>query len=480
MGKLNVRELSQTAFRTGAVVLALLVLAGCGTRIRATDLGAIGSMQPPHGSVTGGESVTITFSSLNSALFQSATIGNSPCTITARTATTITCTTSANASDYEPQSVSLSALSGTISLANAFTYEILVGQASFTDQSINRGGAASSVSLNRPFRVRSDGTRLIVADANNNRVLIWNTIPTQANVAPDLILGQPDFTSSAANNGGLSASTLFTPTFAEILNGKLVVGDRGNHRILIWNTFPTVNGQPADLALGQTLFTTGTANLGGRSATTFNSPSAVAWIGGRFYVTDENNARILVWNSFPTTQRQAADAVIGQSLFTAGACRAVAQNAICNARGIGTLDGGRFYVADGDYNRVLIWNTPPAADGDLPDLVLGQPDFTTGAVNTGGISASTFSLPVDVAYLGGKFIVTDYNNHRVLVWNSFPTANGQAADAVIGQPNFVSSAANAGGSATRDVSSGPLGGILIGDDILVYSDENHRVISRKL
>ncbi len=175
-----------------------------------------------------------------------------------------------------------------------------------------------------------------------------------------------------------------------------------------------------------------------------------------------------------------ADAVIGQTSFTGGVCRAIAQNAICNARGIGTLDGGRFYVADGEYNRVLIWNTPPTADGDLPDLVLGQPDFTTGTANTGGISANTFSLPVDVAYLGGKFIVTDYNNHRVLVWNSLPTTNGQAADAVIGQPSFTSATANAGGTATRDVSSGPLGGILIGDDILVYTDENHRVLSRKL
>ncbi|KKL28011.1 hypothetical protein LCGC14_2379410, partial [marine sediment metagenome] len=36
------------------------------------------------------------------------------------------------------------------------------------------------------------GTRLFLADRNNNRILIWNELPT-GNTAPDLVLGQEDF-----------------------------------------------------------------------------------------------------------------------------------------------------------------------------------------------------------------------------------------------------------------------------------------------
>src|SRR5258708_12185721 len=51
-----------------------------------------------------------------------------------------------------------------------------------------------------PVSVTSDGVRLYITDLGHNRVLIWNTLPTQNAQAADVALGQPNLTSSIPNN----------------------------------------------------------------------------------------------------------------------------------------------------------------------------------------------------------------------------------------------------------------------------------------
>jgi hypothetical protein len=46
-----------------------------------------------------------------------------------------------------------------------------------------------------PMGITNDGQHLLLADTCNNRVLIWNSLPT-GNVAPDIVLGQDDFYSN--------------------------------------------------------------------------------------------------------------------------------------------------------------------------------------------------------------------------------------------------------------------------------------------
>ena len=63
--------------------------------------------------------------------------------------------------------------------------------------------------MSDPVSVTSDGRRLFVADLGYNRVFIWNSIPT-SNAAPaDVALGQPNMKSAVANNGysGTAATT---------------------------------------------------------------------------------------------------------------------------------------------------------------------------------------------------------------------------------------------------------------------------------
>ena len=70
--------------------------------------------------------------------------------------------------------------------------ELVLGQTDFLTVSNNAGSSASSSSLSGPQSVFSDGTKLYIADTNNNRVLIWNSNPTSNKQAADVVVGQAD------------------------------------------------------------------------------------------------------------------------------------------------------------------------------------------------------------------------------------------------------------------------------------------------
>jgi hypothetical protein len=80
----------------------------------------------------------------------------------------------------------------------------------------------------------------------------------------------------------------------------------------------------------------------------------------------------------------------------------------------------------------------PTTNGQSANFALGQPNLTSNTSNNGGLSASTMSSPSGVFYDGSHLLVADSTNLRILIWHELPTLNGQAADAVFGQPDFVS------------------------------------------
>ena len=78
------------------------------------------------------------------------------------------------------------------------------------------------------------------------------------------------------------------------------------------------------------------------------------------------------------------------------------------------------------------------SNGQAATLVLGYSDFVTG--NTQPTSQATFYAPAGVATdpVTHKVFVADYYNNRVLRFASlYSLANGGAAEAVLGQPNFT-------------------------------------------
>jgi hypothetical protein len=348
-----------------------------------------------------------------------------------------------------------------------------IGQADL-ESGISRTYYKTSSALSRPGHTHSNGSKMVVTDTGGHRVLIFNSVPTSSGQSADVVIGQPDFSTTTVNNGGVSASSLYFPHGAIIVGTKLFVSDFYNNRVLVWNTLPTTNGQPADFVLGQTDFTSNTANPSGVSGASLSGPSAIFSDGTKLYIADSFNNRVLVWNTIPTTTAQSASYALGQVDLTS-------QGVALSATGMNYptdihSNGTNLFVADRSNNRVLVWNGIPTVSGQAADFALGQPGLSSGTSNNGGRSSSSLSSPNGISLLGSKLYVSDTSNNRILIWNTIPTTSGQPADAVFGQNNFTSGLANAGAVLSASVLNSPQRIFGIGDRLFIPEYTNSRVL----
>ncbi|MCC7442082.1 MAG: NHL repeat-containing protein [Bdellovibrionales bacterium] len=344
-------------------------------------------------------------------------------------------------------------------------FAVVLGQSDFTG---NLAGTSAST-LNNPMDVYYDGAHVIVADVMNNRVLIWNSLPQTNGQPADLVLGQPDFTSATANNGGLNGAALSSPTAVCSDGTRLYVADTGNNRVLLWNTFPTLNQEPASLAIGQVDLVSAPASTtqGGLSG-----PRDVACEVG-LVVVDQGNHRVVIWNSVPIASGQNASVVIGQADFTTATPGA--STVQMNTPSSVATDGVRVAVSESSNNRVLLWTSFPGSNADPADLVLGQPDFVTIIGNNGGVSSSSLLGPRGVAIGMDRLWVSDTNNGRILSWDGFPQANFEDATGLFGQAGFGDAFPNGGESTAQGVYDSARGIHVFGEVFLVADLNNNRV-----
>ncbi len=251
----------------------------------------------------------------------------------------------------------------------------------------------------------------------------------------------------------------------------LVVSDSGNNRVLIYN-FPFSNGQSANVVLGQASFTTGATAL---TATGMNLPVNVAEDNsGNFYVSDLNNNRVLQFKP-PFTNGMSASVVIGQPDFVTGAGN-TSQNGLTQPGGLAFDSSGNLWVVDFANNRILQFK-PPFSNGMNASLVLGQANFTSSAPGT---TNSGLSQPHLIAFdASGSLWVTDTANNRALEFKP-PFANGMAASLVIGQADFSSGSANAGGAVSGSGLAFPTGIAFDNSgDLWIADTSNERVLEFK-
>ena len=348
----------------------------------------------------------------------------------------------------------------------------LVGQPDFISSASNAGGSTSTLGLAQPLGgVATDGTRFFVADYGNNRVLVWNQIPSTPSRAPDFVLGQGGTTD---NSPDTAANRLALPAGLAISGGKLVVADAGNNRVLIWNSLPTAN-VAADVVLGQTDFT---GNDPGLSDSQLSFPAAVALANNQLFVADQNNNRVLIWNTLPTSSGTAADVVLGQRDFFSNS-GAKEEDGLSNPAGIWS-DGFRLLVGDSGNNRVMYWAQIPRVSGADATYVMGQSDFSR---NTAGVGSASMRTPYGIASDGTRIYVADAGNNRVLKFDAFPIASGPVALDVYGQDAFESRIPNdddqdgvADDNPTERTLSSPTG-VTYANGVLYVSDRNnHRVM----
>ena len=351
----------------------------------------------------------------------------------------------------------------------------VLGQPNFNTNAANNGGM-SATSIDYPKGIYFDNNQMILADQDNNRMLLWQNFPSVSNQAANLVLGQPDFVSNGVNHPGVDATHLDSPRAAFYDGTRFFVADRINNRVLVWNSLPQDSGVPADFALGQPDLISNTPNNGGRSEHTLSQPNAVFSDGTRLFVSDTNNHRVLIWTTMPTSSGEGADLVLGQPSFAAGAFNngGISASTLYTPRGI-VFDGTRLLVVDEDNHRILVWNSLPMVDREPANFALGQPDLISGVDNNGGVSASSLSFPKDVHVDDGSVFVTDNDNNRLLIWDSFPTVSGEPADIVIGQTSFNTNDANSGGRSSSTFND-PYGVTSNGTQLFVSDEDNNRIL----
>ena len=217
-----------------------------------------------------------------------------------------------------------------------------------------------------------------------------------------------------------------------------MVSDSGNNRVLIWNSMPTKNAQPADIVLGQTTFTNCAANVDltddgiadGPNESTLNRPHGVWTNGQRLAVLDSSNNRALIWNDFPVSNFAPAQIVLGQSNFQLNAPNDDDQvdgsDLTPSARTLNSpvlgihSNGQQLYISDTSNNRILIWNSFPDENFTPADVVLGQADFDLNDVNgnvTPTPTPATLFEPLGLYFTNGQLFVADGEHNRVLIYN---------------------------------------------------------------
>src|SRR3989339_252891 len=334
-----------------------------------------------------------------------------------------------------------------IPTSNNASADVVIGQPNMTSNTANNGGRAAN-RLNAPYAITVNNGKIYISDLSNNRVLIFNSIPTSNDASADIVVGQTNMTNGAANQGvAVASNTLSSPIYTQIANNKLYITDRGNHRVLVYNSIPIVNNTSADLVIGQPNMTSNTANNGGISSQTLNNPTGLSVTTNKMIITDSSNHRLLIFNTLPLTNNPEADIVIGQKDFTHNLSYMGAVNSQSLSAGWNTAfsDGQRLYVVDYANNRVLIYNSIPTDSNTPADVVIGQPDMTSNIANNGGLSAKSLNHPVEVFAYQNKLYISDYSNSRVLIFNTIPSTNFAEADVVIGQPNMTTRSINYGG-----------------------------------
>jgi hypothetical protein len=254
--------------------------------------------------------------------------------------------------------------------------------------------------FNHPGGIGTDGTRLMLADRTNNRILIWSTPPGPGQ-HPDIVLGQMDFDS---NDPGTGRHQLNWPSAVSAAsNGRLAVADTHNDRILLWNSFPARSGAPADIVISLPKL--------GRAISAYEWPWGVWTDGIRLVATATHGPAILFWNQFPRVDDQRPDYVLTDPAF--GTPRAI------------TSDGN--YLIVDDHNATLpsatgtptevqgtfFWKTFPKSPADRYDFAIPGPRLRGGTV-------------------AGKLVLLGYQTMEI--WDHFPANENDKAQVTVYGP----------------------------------------------
>ncbi len=395
--------------------------------------------------------------------------------------------------------------------------DLVVGQKDFSTRAINQGLAAPNETTlafmtgTTPLRggiAFDPAGNLWVADTANNRVLRFPVARLDANgAAADLVFGQADFNSRVAL--GITAANrtnktgLNFPAYIIVDSASRVYATDRLGRAVVWNP-PYTTNTPASRVVG----VSGTAGISAGSIGVSPTGSLAAgegmfFIDGNLAVVDAAAHRILKfppYTSWPAETPQqpspVADVVIGQANFTSGESNRGGKEAVANGfyapiAAAPSSGGTELYVVDALNHRAIRLGGKPGYGNALQ--VFGQPGFTSGSPNlvegrefhtfdafTAISGTNAFTAPgAGVATDGVRVYVADSLNHRILGFRDVRgIKNGQQADLVIGQTDFLRTVVDAGANNPNDLGLNTPAGIAvdIGGNLWVADSGNGRVL----
>ncbi len=211
------------------------------------------------------------------------------------------------------------------------------------------------------------------------------------------------------------------------------------------------------------------------AADTLYAPRGAWHDGDRLVVADSGNHRVLIWDGFPDRDHAPADIVLGQADMSAEG-----PGLMHLPTGVAMIEG-RLVVADAWHHRLLAWNRLPEADGAMPDRVIGQAGPDDTAPNRGAAEArrNGFYWPYGFGVAGGRFLVADTGNRRVVGWWSFEHAlAGERPRFLIGQDDWHLRGENRDGAVAPTSFRWPhaIAPTPDGRGLLVADAGNHRVV----
>jgi len=202
-----------------------------------------------------------------------------------------------------------------------------------------------------------DGQRLYVVDSGNNRIKIYNSLPTVNNASPDVVITRQNRIRDIVRAGN-----------------KLILLEEHstgwfdmNTYLAVWNTVPTYDNAPADYEFKPyedwEIYDN---NLPAQFK--YSYFSSLAWDGQRLFVGDGRKHRVLVFNGVPTS-----------------------------------------YSPDSVGAQV-----------SAPIAILGQRNQFEGYANGLGIGAWSIYDPTALVMIDKYLYVADYYNNRVIRFLPFP------------------------------------------------------------
>jgi DNA-binding beta-propeller fold protein YncE len=243
--------------------------------------------------------------------------------------------------------------------------DVVLGQADFGGGLANRGcDRPHGGTLNWCYGVAIAGERLFVADTGNRRVLVWDRVPVDNGACADVVLGQRDFTTRDENAGeGAGPLGMRWPHGVAVTGQAVLVADAGNNRIMVWRSLPQANGMACDFVLGQAGMAGLDHNRAAYdpTASTLNMPYGVTVQDHRLVVADTANSRLLGFDAQGLAMGVAATRLAGQRDFAAKGDNRWGlpiRDSLCWPYGVAACED-TLLVADSGNNRVLVWEGAP-------------------------------------------------------------------------------------------------------------------------